>query len=263
MKKLFLSKHADDDLYEKKYGNRNIKKFIMDKFKINDISWIPNSIDLNNFFHITSKEEKKKIIQKLKLEHILKIDDFIISYIGYMIFPQKVKGMIDFLRAFHKFYSKIGNKDQQKIKLLYIGDGKFSFLLKNEIKQLNLEKNVFLLGKRNDVNCILAISELLGLTSYIEGFPNVVLEAMASKVPCLVSNVGEIQYIVGESGFIVKPGEINKIEAYLEDYYNLTDKKRNLLMESVHTYVKNNFDVNIIGNRLIQLYFDIINTNNP
>jgi glycosyltransferase involved in cell wall biosynthesis len=243
--------------------NRNIKKFIMNKFKIKNISWFPNSIDLNNFFHINSEEEKKKIIQNLKLEHILKIDDFIISYIGYMIFSQKVKGMIDFLRAFHKFYSKIGNKDQQKIKLLYIGDGKFSFLLKNEIKQLNLEKTVYLLGNRNDVNNILAISDLLGLTSYIEGFPNVVLEAMASKVPCLVSNVGEIQYMVGESGFIVKPGEINKIEAYLEDYYNLIDKKRNLLMESVHTYAKNNFDVNIIGNRLIQLYFDIINTNDP
>ena len=172
-----------------------------------------------------------------------------------MFFKQKVRGMIDFSDAFHLFLKKIQlNTEQEKIKLIYIGDGGYSTLLEEKVKELALKNNVFLLGRRNDVKDILAISDLLALTSHIEGFPNVLLEAMAAKVPCLGTNVGEIKNIVGDTGYIVKPGDYLNIERKIESFYKLLKNERIKLMEKAYKRVKNQFDINIIGNKLIKIY---------
>ena len=119
---------------------------------------------------------------------------------------------------------------------------------------MNLSNNAFLLGKRSDVKDILAISDLCALTSYVEGFPNVLLEAMASKVPCIATNVGEIKTIIGKKGFIANPGDIETISNFLEDFFNYPEIKRTQLMNESYEQVKNNFDLNIIRNKLINIY---------
>ena len=236
--------------------SRNIEKYIKKKYKLKNIYWLPNSINISNYYHVKSENEKDNLIQKLKLESFLKKDDFIITYIGYMIFLQKVQGMIDFLIAFSKFLIKIKADDiKKKIKLLYIGDGKYSYLLKKAIEDLKLSRNVCFLGKRSDIKDILALSDLLALTSYIEGFPNVLLEAMASKVPCLGTDVGEIKTIIKDAGYVVKPGDIDKIEKFLEKFYNLNDIKRQELMKKASERVKHFFNIETIGKKLTNIYF--------
>ncbi len=53
-------------------------------------------------------------------------------------------------------------------------------------------KNVFLLGIKLDIEKFYAISDFGALTSYMEGFPIVLLEAVASKIPCICTDVGEV-----------------------------------------------------------------------
>ena len=237
--------------------SKSIKRFIEDNFKPKNVDWFPNSIELKKYFHVNSNSEKQKIIKKLNLIQILDANDYIITYVGHMIFLQKVKGMIDFLHAFKQFKIECGEKAKE-LKLLFIGEGKYSTLLKQEIQRLKLEHSVYLLGKRIDVHYILSISDALGLTSYIEGFPNVILEAMASKVPCIATNVGEVEHIIGDKGFIVPPGAIDKIKTCIEDCFDFTDNKKALFKKEMYEYVKKNFDIDIIGKRLINLYSNIM-----
>ncbi|MEE9378486.1 MAG: glycosyltransferase [Candidatus Lokiarchaeia archaeon] len=235
--------------------SRTLKKYLNTNYKVKNISWFPNIIQTAKYYHVNNEQEKDEIIQNLNLNFILQKEDFIISYIGYMIFKQKVKGMIDFLDGFYLFLKKIQLKtEQEKIKLIYIGDGVYSTLLEEKVKQLDLKNNIFILGRRNDVKDILAISDLLALTSYIEGSPNVLLEAMAAKVPCLGTNVGEIKNIIGDTGYIVKPGDYLNIERKIESFYRLSKNERVKLMEKAYKRVKYQFDINIIGNELIKLY---------
>ncbi|MBU6349328.1 MAG: glycosyltransferase, partial [Chloroflexi bacterium] len=75
--------------------------------------------------------------------------------------------------------------------------------LRKLIAQTNLAGKIFLLGKRTDIPRILASLDLLTSSSVSEGFPNVVVEAMACSIPCVVTNVGDSAEIVAESGWVV------------------------------------------------------------
>jgi len=232
-----------------------LKKYIQINYGINKVHWLPNSIILPKNSRALSQEEKELIIYELNLNSYLDKDDFIIIYVGNMIFQQKVKGMIDFLAGFNNFIVKIKHDGLKRgIKLLFIGEGLHSHLLEQKIREFELENHVFLLGRRDDVNKILTVSDLLALTSYIEGSPNVILEAMSSKVPCIGTNVGGIKSLIGDTGYLVKPGDIEGIEKSIYRFYKLSELERKKLGKCAFDRIENNFDLEIIGKKLLDLY---------
>lgn len=100
-------------------------------------------------------------------------------------------------------------KEQPNFKCLLVGnqmDNTNKDLLKL-INELNLQKNVLLLGMREDVPRVMNALDLHVLSSIAEGFPNVVAEAMACEVPCVVTDVGDAALIVGDTGRVVMPSD--------------------------------------------------------
>jgi len=75
------------------------------------------------------------------------------------------------------------------------------------IEGAGLAGRVVLLGERQDISDVVQSFDIATLTSISEGFPNVVGEAMASAVPCVVTDVGDSAAIVGETGRVVPPGD--------------------------------------------------------
>lgn len=71
------------------------------------------------------------------------------------------------------------------------------------IKQKNLQDKFVLLGERSDVSVCLAAIDIFCLHSKTEGFPNVLGEAMAMGLPCVATNVGDAQVLLGDTGKIV------------------------------------------------------------
>lgn len=72
------------------------------------------------------------------------------------------------------------------------------------LESLGLRGRIRLLGRRADVEDIYPVLDVLALSSaYGEGFPNVLIEAMACGVPCAVTDVGDSRAIVGEVGVAV------------------------------------------------------------
>ena len=88
---------------------------------------------------------------------------------------------------------------------LIVGVGPLESAVRQRIQELKIGSSVQLLGRRDDVPELMAISSLLLLTSSIEGMPNVVLEAQAAGIPVVASNVGAVSdcIIDGKTGYIV------------------------------------------------------------
>ena len=213
--------------------------------------WIPNGIELNKFFHSKNQNEKQHIIKTLKLSSVVSAEDFIIIYVGYMVFKQKVQGMIDFIHGFKSFIQNEKTFSNDRIKLLFLGDGKYKKLLQNEITTLKLENNVHVLGSKLGIDKYYAISDLCALTSYQEGFPTVLLEAIASDVPCIATDVGEVSEIIVEEA-LVPVGRPDIITSRIKKFFEEKSFRDDILRQSKQKI--KNFEWRIIAKKIKQLY---------
>jgi glycosyltransferase involved in cell wall biosynthesis len=110
-----------------------------------------------------------------------------------------------------------------------------------------------LLGPRDDIPRLTAALDIATSSSYGEGFPNVVGEAMACGVPCVVTDVGESAAIVGDTGLVVPP----KDPAALADGWRAlleAPATRERLGSAARWRVANEFDITRIANRYSTVY---------
>ena len=101
-------------------------------------------------------------------------------------------------------------------------------------------------------------ADIFVLPSYSEGFPVVVLEAMAGKLPIVTTPVGALPEVFddGLNGFFVQPG----------DYHDLADKMIKLVTDpetrartGQHNfrYVSENFDIDVIAGKLGDIFSEM------
>jgi glycosyltransferase involved in cell wall biosynthesis len=77
---------------------------------------------------------------------------------------------------------------------------------------LGLHDHVKFLGARNDVANLLIAADAFVMSSRTEGLPMALLEAMASGVPCVATEVGGIPELLGDQrGLLVPPGDPERL----------------------------------------------------
>jgi glycosyltransferase involved in cell wall biosynthesis len=148
----------------------------------------------------------------------------------------------------------------QEIHFILCGNG---VIWENEffVKKINgygLKHWVHLLGRREDIPRLTAAFDIASSSSSGEGFPNVIGEAMACGVPCVVTNVGDSALIVGDAGIVVPP---KNPEALAEAWLNLIKagkKERKRLGERARRRVLENYNLPDIVERYETLYREVL-----
>jgi glycosyltransferase involved in cell wall biosynthesis len=134
---------------------------------------VPNAIETKKFSYSQIKREQLRNELNIK-------DKFVIGHIGRL---SEEKNQTFLLDVFKEVYEK--NNDAC---LVIVGEGDLEEYLRKRAKELKIEKQVYFLGRRNDVNELLNIFDIFVLPSLQEGFPVVCIEAQASGVKCIFSD---------------------------------------------------------------------------
>jgi glycosyltransferase involved in cell wall biosynthesis len=122
------------------------------------------------------------------------------------------------------------------------------------IEKLGISGKVFLLGERRDVHRITAALDIAACSSISEGFPNVIGEAMSCGIPCVVTDVGDSAWIVGNSGIVVPPCNPEALCEAWQNMIELGSVKRQILGKKARERIINHFSIQMIVQKYEQLY---------
>ena len=222
---------VSESLKEDTYQFFDIKK---------NIEVIPNFIDPSLYHFAEDIELRAQFAEK---------DEVIITHISNF---RKVKRVDDVIRIFE------GVQQQLSAKLLMVGDGPELHQVKNLARELGISDKVFFLGKSKRIEQITSISDVFLLPSETESFGLVALEAMASGVAVVSSNVGGLPEVNkdGVTGFLNEVGDIEGMIAsvltILKDKDTLARFKTNALEHS------QKFELNKIVPEYENLYLSLV-----
>jgi len=107
---------------------------------------------------------------------------------------------------------------------LFAGEGPSRITVQGLVQDLGLANNTRFLGQLNRiaVRDLLASADIFVLPSLVEGLPGSVMEAMASRLPVVATDVGGTRELVihGETGFLVPRNRPDLFASYIQDLLN-------------------------------------------
>ena len=121
-----------------------------------------------------------------------------------------------------------------------------------------LADRVLLLGPRADVHELLAAVDLATLCSRAEGFPNVVGEAMACGVPCVVTDVGDVRELVAEAGRVVAVADPEALAHAWHAVLGLDRERRCALGAAGRRHIEERFSITAVARRHQELYVELL-----
>lgn len=112
----------------------------------------------------------------------------------------------------------LADMENKNIHYVVAGEGSVKEMLSQTAAECGVGDRVHLLGKRSDVELLYKLADLYVHPSFREGLPVAVMEAMASGLPCVVSNIRGSRDLVedGKGGIVVKENNSNAYKNAIE-----------------------------------------------
>lgn len=137
---------------------------------------------------------------------------------------------------------------------LICGEGENQKYLIELAKKLDVEKKVKFLGYQNNISEVLLACDCFIFTSFREGLPGSLMEAMASGLPCIASSVRGCTDLMKESEYMFDPKNSDELAALMAKIIEKDESQREVERNSRCVA---GFDLNHAVNSLKQLYEDI------
>jgi glycosyltransferase involved in cell wall biosynthesis len=142
------------------------------------------------------------------------------------------------------------------VRLLIAGKGDLQRALQAEIEERGLTACVSLLGLRQDIPALMQAADGFVMSSAWEGLPMALLEASASSLPIVATDVGGTRDVIteGETGFISPPGEPLSLANQMLRLMALSRDQRHTMGERARERTRVTFDMERVADRWEELY---------
>lgn len=144
---------------------------------------------------------------------------------------------------------------QTNIYYIVCGSGPLISKHKQRAKQLNLDNRVVFAGYRTDAENFYKAADIFVFPSYREGLPVAVMEALASGLPIIATNIrGSRDLITGDSsGVLLSPDDVSGFAEAIEYFANSINREK---VRAVNIEKAKSFDLQTITKKYYNAYFD-------
>ncbi len=211
-----------------------------------------NGVDTEFFSpSVFSTEEKNKLRSSLNISK----DDFVFVFVGRLV---RDKGINELVSVFKQITS---SSKYGYVKLLLVGgmEGNIDRITPETEQEINNNPNIIAVGFQKDVRKFFSISDCLVFPSYREGFPNVVIEAGAMELPCIVSDINGCNEIIvnGENGIIIPPKNTNILKEAMLKILDDNESYRALKANS-RKMIESRYKREYVWNELLNEYKNLL-----
>lgn len=162
------------------------------------------------------------------------------------------KNQIAILKAFTELY-----KENKKIKLYLVGDGPCHKMLEQEISKYGLENVVIMPGNVSNVEDYYALADAYVQASHREALPLTTLEAMASSLPIIATDVGGMKDIVKDNGILIPDNDDNALLCAMKKLLECEDSEVELLEKSSRKIVQD-YSSNEMAKKYGEIYSELL-----
>jgi glycosyltransferase involved in cell wall biosynthesis len=201
-------------------------------FPIKKMMVIPNGIDIAKFQKVPLLCDGIKV--KLKIEE----DVFLVGIVARL---DPMKDYETFIKA-----ANLIIKVNENVRFVCVGSGSISYsdYLRNFCQKYHLGDYVVWAGAMENMAEVYSELDLLVSCSVTEGFSNVIAEAMACELPCVVTDVGDSAAIVGNNEFIVPSRDEKKLADAVIRFLALSEEQRVMIGKKVRANIVERYSLN-------------------
>jgi glycosyltransferase involved in cell wall biosynthesis len=208
------------------------------------IRYIPNGVDTERF--------KPNLEDRLKVRKELGVDGFVWLAVGRFDPQKDYPSMLQaFARVIHKHSNTM---------LLIAGDGPLRKTMENMTRDLGVEKYVKFLGIRQNIPQLMNAADAYVMSSSWEGMPMVLLEASATGLPIVATDVGGNREVVLDAitGFLVPPRNPEALAEAMLRMMDLPEEKRREMGKAARKHIEENFSLDRVVDMWEALYKELL-----
>ncbi len=196
---------------------------------------VHNAIDLNVYKY--NSENVDKIRREFNLE-----DKFVVGHVGRFNQQKNHKFLLE-------IFKKIKEKNNNAV-LMLVGTGELKNQIDDKIEEMGISDSVIFTGVRSDVPDLLSAMDVFVFPSLYEGMPNVVIEAQATGLPCIIADT------------ITKEADITGLVNYMslqtsaKEWAEKVGKSINTeRVDTKENFIKNGYDIRGVTGEFVKLVF--------
>ena len=218
-------KEAAENLFGKKLASKS--------YQMN------NAIEVENFkFNVEVRNQKRAELNADKTINLVNIGRF-----------NSQKNQLFLLEVFAEIIKKNTN-----YKLFLVGDGELKTQILEKIKKLKIERNVELLGIRNDIPELLQAMDVFLFPSLFEGLPVSLVEAQATGIQCVISDG-----VPAESILVKENVQVISLKENAEQWANKILEIKNFERKDVSDIIKQKgYDIKENAKKLEKKYRELL-----
>jgi sugar transferase (PEP-CTERM/EpsH1 system associated) len=214
-------------------------------WNVNSMGIVPNGVDGDRF--APSREVSARIRRELGISS----DALVVGFVGRLVALKDVKTL---LLALEGLVSKV-----REVHAIVVGSGPELIGLRDYVDgSATLRGRVCFTGPREDVPDLLKAMDLFVLPSLMEGMSNTILEAMATGLPVIATNVGGNPEILTDSvsGYLFQPGNVDELRSKLATLL-LNRELRKGFGQAARSRALTTFSLEAMLRQYRQLYLDL------